>query len=108
MTMPSAPQNDRIGAIGYTGGICNYTIAPTLDHAIQIAGWGSTQDGTPYWLGRNSWGTYWGEDGWFRIARGNKSKDAGFVPYAPGTCYWAVPKLVPRNGSQRAGHDVDL
>ena len=45
------------GTTGYSGGVCNYTTAPRLDHAIQIAGWGATDDGIPYWLGRNSWGT---------------------------------------------------
>ena len=45
------------GTTGYSGGVCNYTTAPRLDHAIQIAGWGATTDGVPYWLGRNSWGT---------------------------------------------------
>eukprot|EP00928_Gymnodinium_smaydae_P096600 TRINITY_DN8569_c0_g2_i1.p1 TRINITY_DN8569_c0_g2~~TRINITY_DN8569_c0_g2_i1.p1 ORF type:complete len:336 (+),score=30.81 TRINITY_DN8569_c0_g2_i1:61-1008(+) len=88
------------GAIGYTGGICNYTAQPTLDHAIQIAGWGE-ENGIPFWIGRNSWGTYWGERGWFRIARAAANATLnGFVPYRPGTCYWAVPKLVPAGGDK--------
>ncbi len=39
-------------------------------HAIEIAGYGSAADGTPTWLGRNSWGTPWGEQGWFTLERG--------------------------------------
>ena len=47
------------GNTGYTTGIANYTATPRLDHAIQLAGWG-VENGIEYWLGRNSWGTYWG------------------------------------------------
>lgn len=38
-------------------------------HAIRILGWG-VDNGTPYWLVANSWNTDWGENGLFRILRG--------------------------------------
>jgi len=68
----------------YTGGINMYDTCNTrtTNHAIQLNGWG-VENGTNYWIGRNSWGTYWGEQGFFRIIRGG-SYDAGRVE-------WAVP-----------------
>jgi len=39
------------------------------DHAIKVVGWG-TQSGQKYWLAQNSWGSDWGEKGFFKIARG--------------------------------------
>lgn len=38
-------------------------------HAIRILGWG-VEDGTKYWLVANSWNTDWGENGYFKIVRG--------------------------------------
>lgn len=69
----------------YTGGINKYdTCRGVFNHAIQLNGWGS-ENGTDYWIGRNSWGTYWGEDGFFKIVRGGN--------YKPRNGYWAVPSL---------------
>ena len=70
----------------YTGGINMYDTCNTrtTNHAIQLNGWG-TENGVDYWIGRNSWGTYWGEHGFFRIVRGGA--------YKPGTAYWAVPNI---------------
>jgi len=46
-----------------------YELLPEGGHAVKIVGWG-TEDGTDYWLVANSWGTSWGEDGFFKIKRG--------------------------------------
>lgn len=39
-------------------------------HAIKILGWGE-ENGTPYWLVANSWNPDWGDQGFFKILRGN-------------------------------------
>jgi cathepsin L len=54
----------------YEGGIfdaCNKT-SPDINHAVQLAGFGE-ENGTKYWLVRNSWGALWGEDGYIRLKR---------------------------------------
>lgn len=35
-----------------------------------MTGWGVTSDGVKFWQARNSWGTFWGEQGFFKIQRG--------------------------------------
>ena len=57
----------------YTGGIfaeSNFDIK--INHEVSILGWG-VSDGIEYWIGRNSWGTYWGESGFFRIQMYNNN-----------------------------------
>lgn len=69
----------------YTGGVSMYdSCQPNFpNHAIQLNGWGTDENGLDYWIARNSWGTYWGESGFFRIVRGGN--------YQPKRAWWAVP-----------------
>ncbi|UJR19305.1 hypothetical protein I4U23_022434, partial [Adineta vaga] len=59
------------GFVSYSGGIYDEPSCSEgfLDDVVQIIGYGS-EEGKPYWLCRNYWGTDWGEKGYFRIARG--------------------------------------
>eukprot|EP00455_Lapot_gusevi_P042960 TRINITY_DN5170_c0_g1_i2.p1 TRINITY_DN5170_c0_g1~~TRINITY_DN5170_c0_g1_i2.p1 ORF type:complete len:601 (+),score=211.68 TRINITY_DN5170_c0_g1_i2:77-1879(+) len=73
--------------VSYSGGIFNDTTGKTeMDHSISLVGYG-VENGVKYWIGRNSWGTYWGEGGWFRLVRG--TNNLGVEQY----CQWATPKM---------------
>lgn len=40
-----------------------------VEHSITLVGYGE-EKGVKYWIGMNTWGTGWGEDGFFKILRG--------------------------------------
>lgn len=78
----------------YTGGIITASMLPAsndTDHVIVVAGFGvDAKTGLKFWVGRNSYGTRWGEGssgGWFRLERGKdlllmESNDCSFaVPH---------------------------
>jgi len=60
----------------------------TIDHAVVIVGYG-TEAGKDYYLIRNSWSTYWGDEGYIKIARGDNdccvSCQAGYPSVADST-----------------------
>lgn len=57
----------------YKGGIfIDKTNFTEIDHDVEIVGWGE-ENGVKYWHIRNSWGTYWGMNGFFKIIRGDNN-----------------------------------
>ncbi|XP_038557798.1 pro-cathepsin H-like [Micropterus salmoides] len=53
----------------YSSTQCKNT-ADMVNHAVLAVGYGAEENGMPYWIVKNSWGTVWGMDGYFLIERG--------------------------------------
>jgi len=71
----------------YTGGIyCDDSGDLHTVHEVSIVGWGVTDDGEKFWNVRNSWGSHWGEQGFFRICKGVNNIAIET------TCAWGTPK----------------
>ena len=60
-------QNYNSGLASYSKSTCDPS---GINHAVNLVGYG-VENGTKYWLVRNSWGADWGEDGYFRMLRGS-------------------------------------
>lgn len=52
-------------------GDCACSTSSCIDHAILMVGYDDTSS-PPCWILKNSWGTKWGEDGYFRISQAEK------------------------------------
>lgn len=54
----------------YKSGVYTHkTGGPLGGHAVEMVGYG-TENGQDYWLVKNSWNDQWGDNGYFKIARG--------------------------------------
>jgi len=75
----------------FTGGTVFYDRTGIMEvtHVQAVVGWGfDPETGWDYWLVRNSWGTYWADNGFFKLRRGVNNlniEEAG--------CAWATPDM---------------
>lgn len=79
----------------YQGGIAKGFSLMT-DHVVSVVGWGTDAEEGLYWLVRNSWGEYWGEQGYVRVKSGALALERA--------CTWATVKdyTAPEKGNQFA------
>lgn len=63
------PASDEPAPAGiYFNPECTMRPPELLDHAVMISGYGRCpKTGRNYWILKNIWSTYWGEDGYMRM-----------------------------------------
>jgi len=52
------------------------------DHAVVVVGWSTGTHGDKYWIVKNSWGSFWGDKGYFYTPLGKNSMSIENMPSA--------------------------
>jgi len=82
----------------YAGGVYDENVGGQVNHAVVIVGWDDLRGA---WLVRNSWGSWWGEDGYMWIEYGANNIGAQAV--------WAtVASDQPKTAKKRARRRLNL
>lgn len=56
---------------------------PIGPHHVVLIGWGVDEDGAPFWLLENNWGSSWGMDGSFRVPQMRWALESVVASFTP-------------------------
>lgn len=56
----------------YSSGVLKSSCPGSSDHIVAVVGYG-VKNSQEYWLVKNSWGTWWGEKGYVKMAKNSTS-----------------------------------
>ena len=95
---PIACGIDATKLLNHEGGIITKE-GEGIDHVVSVVGWATDPKVGFHWIIRNSWGEYWGEMGFVRVAEGALNIED--------QCSWAVPGAftAPEFGNQYPCHE---
>jgi hypothetical protein len=80
---PSSLGIDANCLAGYSGGIISNCSTSAIDHEVLMVGAGS-DNGISYFTFKNSWGSKWGESGYFRATRAGGQLGIGSIVFPLG------------------------
>jgi cathepsin H len=81
-----------------------------VNHAVVAVGLDETEDGVPFYIVRNSWGTSWGMEGYFWIKRGEnlcELSDCASFPIVPTAAVAIATSLLSADDSDDDNDDDD-
>lgn len=61
----------------YSSGVISDDCSTSVNHALLAVGYGTTEDGEEYWYLKNSWGEFWGDSGYVKLARDSSDEGEG-------------------------------
>ena len=61
----------------YNAGVMTRRCGPAVNHGVLVVGYGNWTDGTPYWKVKNSFGKWWGMEGYLLLKKGENPHRIG-------------------------------
>ena len=91
----------------YSSGIYSSTLTNSefSFHAVKLIGWGE-ENGVKYWTIQNSWGSNWGDNGYFKIKMGECEVESQVIGAYPDLLW--LPKDLNKSRNDEDWDEDDL